>query len=61
MPMASMQHNGPVLAQSDAGLFATILGGVSAWSVVLTIFLGLVLYDQGKCNAPKPTTTQPVS
>lgn len=48
MPTVGIAYNATMLAQKNEGLVATILGGVSAWSVVLTLFLGLVLYDQGE-------------
>ena len=38
-----------VFTTQDEGLLARLYGGVSAWSIVLTFFLMLVVYDQGMC------------
>ena len=38
-----------VFTSPDEGLLARLYGEVSAWSVVLTLFLMLVVYDQGMC------------
>ena len=38
-----------VFTTQDEGFLARLYGGVGAWSVVLTLFLMLVVYDQGGC------------
>ena len=46
MPVANIAYDATILDQNNGGLVSTVLGGISVWSVVLTILLGLVLYDQ---------------
>jgi len=48
MPVANIAYDATILSQNNGGLVSTTLGGISVWSVVLTILLGLVLYDQGE-------------
>lgn len=54
-PMANVHYDASMLSQNDAGMVARLLGGLNAWSLLLTIFLGLVVYDQGECDAPLTT------
>jgi len=60
MAGAAIAYDATLLPSHNGGLVSTVLGGVSAWAVVLTVLLGLVLYDQGKSaerNGELPHTT----
>lgn len=37
-----------LLPQNDAGFLGRILAGFSAWSLLLTLFLAAVVYDQSE-------------
>jgi hypothetical protein len=43
-PLADAQY--PIDASTVAGIVSRLTQGLSGWTIALTIFLGLVLYDQ---------------
>jgi len=47
-PSADAKYAQFFVSQSSSGIIAKIVGGLNFWSIVLSLFLLLVVYDQGK-------------
>lgn len=54
VPLEQAQYAHTLLQQNDAGFLGRILAGFSAWSLLLTLFLAAVVYDQSEWRLLHP-------